>query len=60
MSSGRDEMMDKWAVEEQNDACSYAHNAVESLLKENMKLKDENADLKQEIARLLWMMEEHD
>jgi hypothetical protein len=60
MSSGRDVMMEKWAEEEKADACSYAHDAVEALLKENMKLKDENADLKQEIARLLWMMEEHD
>ena len=60
MSSGRDKMMEDWVVEEQNDACSYAHDAVETLLKENMKLKDENVALKQEIARLLWMMEEHD
>lgn len=60
MSSGRDRMMEEWVVEEKADACSYAHDAVETLLKENMKLKDENMDLKQEIARLLWMMEEHD
>lgn len=60
MSSGRDRMMEQWEVEEREDACSYAHDAVETLLKENMKLKDENVALKQEITRLLWMMEEHD
>lgn len=60
MTSGRDVMMEKWQEEELNDVCSYAHDAVEQLLKENMKLKDENSGLKQEISKLLWMMEEKD
>ena len=60
MSSGRDVMMEKWAEEEKQDACSYAHDAVEQLLKENMKLKDENEQLREQINRLLWMAEEHD
>jgi len=60
MSSGRDNMMENWVVEESKDACSYAHDAVEQLLKENMRLKDENAELREQINRLLWMAEEHD
>lgn len=60
MSSGRDVMMEKWAEEEEQDACSYAHDAVEQLLKENMRLKDENEQLREQINRLLWMAEEHD
>lgn len=60
MSSGRDVMMEKWVEEERNDACSYAHDAVEQLLKENMRLKDENNELREQINRLLWMAQEHD
>ena len=60
MSSGRDVMMEEWIKEEQSDACSYAHDAVEQLLKENMKLKDENKELREQIKRLLWMAEQHD
>jgi predicted glycosyl hydrolase (DUF1957 family) len=60
MSSGRDEMMERWVEEENADACSYAHDAVEQLLKTNMKLEDENRELKGQIKKLLWMMEEKD
>jgi cell shape-determining protein MreC len=60
MSSGRDEMMERWAEEERVDACSYAHDAVEQLLKNNMKLQEENRELKGQIKKLLWMMEEKD
>lgn len=60
MSSGRDVMMEKWQEEERDDVCSYAHDAVEQLLKENMKLKEENTSLRAELKRLLWMIEERD
>jgi hypothetical protein len=47
-----------WVEEEQNDACSYAHEAVEQLLKENMNLKEENQQLREQIDRLLLIAEE--
>lgn len=49
-----------WVEEEKKDVCSYAHDAVEQLLKENMRLKDENTQLREQINRLLWIAEEHD
>jgi len=48
---------------EQNQSsnqCEYAETALEHYMKENMRLKDENAELKLQIKKLLWMMEEHD
>ena len=49
-----------WVEEEKADVCSYAHDAVETLLKENMRLKDENKELREHIKQLLWMAEQHD
>lgn len=49
-----------WVEEEKKDVCSYAHDAVEQLLKENMRLKDENTQLREQINRLLCIAEEHD
>lgn len=54
------EVTEDWVAEEQADSCSYAHEAVEQLLKENMRLKQELVDLKFELTRLLSIMEEHD
>lgn len=51
---------EKWVEEERTDVCSYAHDAVETLLKENMRLKEEILEVKHELKRLLWIMEEHD
>ena len=51
---------DDWVKEDQKDVCSYAHDAVEQLLKENMRLKEEILEVKHELKRLLWIMEEHD
>lgn len=53
-------MMERWVEEEKSDACSYAHDAVEQLLKTNMKLQEENRELKAQLKKLLWMMEEKD
>ena len=61
MSSGRDVMMENWHEEQQTDkVCEYAETALEHYMRENMKLKEEIVSLKEQIARLLWMMEEHD
>lgn len=49
-----------WLEEEKADACSYAHDAVEQLLRENMRLLEENKELREQITRLLWIAEQHD
>ena len=61
MSSGRDVMMEGWHEEKQTDSvCEYAETALEHYMRENMKLKQEVADLKEQLSRLLWRMEEKD
>lgn len=61
MSSGRDVMMEQWHTENQTDkVCEYAETALEHYMKENAKLKDEIAQLKEHIKQLLWMAQEHD
>lgn len=61
MSSGRDVMMETWHNEKETDTvCEYAETALEHYMKENMKLKEENASLREQLTRLLWMMEEKD
>ena len=58
MSSGRDVMMEKWHEENQTDnVCEYAETALEHYMLENMKLKEQIVDLKEQLSRLLWMME---
>ena len=61
MSSGRDVMMEGWHDAHKTDSvCEYAETALEQYMKENMRLKQEVADLKEQLTRLLWMMEEKD
>lgn len=61
MSSGRDAMMERWHDEAKTDSvCEYAETALEHYMKENMRLKQEIDDLKEQLTRLLWMMEEKD
>lgn len=59
MSSGRDVMMESWS-EETNNQCEYADSAIEQLLIQNMKLQEENKELREQIKRLLWSIQEHD
>jgi cell division septum initiation protein DivIVA len=49
-----------WVEEEKQDVCSYAHDAVEQLLKENMRLKDENVQLREQITRLIELVKSND
>ena len=49
-----------WREEDRKDVCTYALDAVEQLMKENMRLTQEILDVKHELKRLLWIMEEHD
>jgi len=49
-----------WVEEEKKDVCSYAHDAVEQLLKENMHLKDENIQLREQITRLIKLVKSDD
>lgn len=49
-----------WIDEEKADVCSYAHDAIEQLLRENMQLKDENKELLTQINRLLLIVEQND
>lgn len=60
MSSGRDVMMENWDTESQSDPCEYADTAIEQLLVQNMKLREENKELREQIKRLLWSIQEHD
>lgn len=46
-----------WVEEEKQDVCSYAHDAVEQLFKENLRLKDENKELREQIKRLIELVE---
>lgn len=46
--------------QETENVCEYAETALEHYMKENFRLKEENKELREQIKRLLWMMEEHD
>jgi len=41
-----------------NDSCDYAHTAIEQLLIQNMKLQEENKELREQINRLLSTLQE--
>ena len=58
MSSGRDVMIETWNTK--SDPCEYADTAIEKLLIQNMKLQEENKELREQINRLLWSIQEHD
>jgi len=45
---------------EKSDSCEYADTAIEQLLVQNMKLQEENKELREQIKRLLWSVQEHD
>lgn len=56
-----DYTMENWHNENQTDSvCEYAETALEYYMKENMRLKSENELLKEQLNRLIWMMEEKD
>ena len=42
------------------DSCEYADTAIEQLLVQNMKLREENKELREQLKRLLWSVQEHD
>lgn len=44
----------------EDNACEYAETALEHYMKEAYRLKEENKELREQIKRLLWMMEEQD
>lgn len=44
----------------EDNVCEYAENALEHYMKMCYRLEEENKDLKAQIKKLLWMMEEHD
>ena len=46
--------------ETEQDVCAYADDAIEGLLKKTMNLEDENRELREQINRLLWIMEDYD
>jgi hypothetical protein len=45
--------------QEQNE-CEYADDALEFYIKENLRLSAENVELKRQIRKLLWLIEEKD
>ena len=51
-------MMETWNTK--SDPCEYADTAIEKLLIQNMKLQEENKELREQINRLLWSIQEHD
>ena len=44
----------------EENVCEYAETALEHYMKEAFRLKEENKELREQIKRLLWMMEEQD
>ena len=44
----------------EKDVCEYAETALEHYMKKCFNLEEENRELKAQIKKLLWMMEEHD
>ena len=60
MSSGRDVMLERYSEDAKSDSCEYADTAIEQLLVQNMKLREENKELREQIKRLLWSVQEHD
>lgn len=46
--------------ETEKDVCAYADDALEHYMKECFRLKEENRELKEQIKRLLWMIEVKD
>lgn len=53
-------MPEEGTVMQEVNQCEYAETALEHYMKENMRLKDENKELRENLKRLLWMMEEKD
>ena len=43
-----------------DNVCEYAETALEHYMKKCFSLEEENRELKVQIKKLLWMMEEHD
>ena len=44
----------------ETNQCEYADSALEHYMKECMRLEEENRELKKQIEKLLWMIEEKD
>ena len=44
----------------EENVCEYAETALEHYMKKCFSLEEENRELKAQIKKLLWMMEEHD
>jgi len=53
-------MLERYSEEAKSDPCEYADTAIEQLLVQNMKLREENTELREQIKRLLWSIQEHD
>ena len=50
----------KQLTQNTDNVCEYAETALEHYMKESYRLKEENKQLREQIKRLLWMMEEQD
>lgn len=50
----------KQLTQNTDNVCEYAETALEHYMKESFRLKEENRELREQIKRLLWMMEEQD
>jgi len=53
-------MLERYSEDAKSDSCEYADTAIEQLLVQNMKLREENKELREQIKRLLWSVQEHD
>lgn len=48
-------------MQQQNDnVCEYAETALEHYMKETFRLQSENKELRDQIKRLLWFIEDKD
>ena len=60
MSSGRDEMLDRWNLEAPKTVEEQKDSALEHYMKRCSDLEHQVANLKDEIKRLRWSLTEHD
>lgn len=52
--------MDQPNQKSEDNACEYAETALEHYMKKCFQFEEENKELREQIKRLMWMIQEHD